>query len=124
MSSLQSPEDGVVFNLDQKIEELRSLEPYEHEGRTARTLIHTDDLRVVLVVMKAGDRMKEHHANATATVQALSGELVLTLPEREVTLPAGRLLALGKGLRHDVQANGDSAFLLTLGWGTAKRDAQ
>lgn len=118
MSSLQSPEDGLIFDLDKKIDELRSLEPYEREGRTARTLIHTDDLRVVLVVMKAGNQMKEHHANATVTVQALAGEIDLKLPEREVTLPAGSLLAMGERLRHDVQANVDSAFLLTLGWVT------
>ncbi len=120
MSSLQSPEDGVVFDLDEKIEELRSLEPYEREGRTARTLISTEKLRVVLVVMKAGNRMNEHQADTTATVQALAGEIVLKLPQREVTLPAGRVLAMGEGLRHDVQANVDSAFLLSLGWGGPK----
>lgn len=119
MSSLKSPDEGVIFELDEKIDELRSLEPYEREGRTARTLISTEDLRVVLVVMKAGNHMKEHRADATVTVQTLAGELVLKLPQREVTLPAGRLLAMGEGLRHDVQANVDSAFLLTLGWGTA-----
>lgn len=116
MSSLESPEDGVIFDFDQEIESLRSLEPYEREGRTARTLLHTEDLRVVLIVMRAESRMEEHDAKATVTVQALEGELVLNLPDRAVTLPAGNLLTLGKGLRHDVRANVDSAFLLTLGW--------
>lgn len=120
MSSLESPEDGVTFDLDEEIEALRELEPYKREGRTARTLLHTEDLRVVLIAMQAESRMEEHDANATVTVQALEGELVLKLPDREVTLPAGKLLTLGKGLPHDVEANVDSAFLLTLGWANAK----
>lgn len=115
MSSLQSHEHGLIFDLDEQIEALRSSEPYEHGGRTARTLLHSEDLRVVLVVMQAGARMEEHDAAATATVQTLEGELVLELPDREVTLPAGQVLLLGGGLRHDVQADVDSAFLLTLG---------
>jgi len=33
-----------------------------------------------------------------------------------VDVPAGRLLVLERGLRHDVEAVAESAFLLTLGW--------
>lgn len=107
-----------TFELGEQIEELRALEPYEREGRTARTLLRTDDLRVVLIVMKEGSRIEEHDTAGTVTVQALDGELVLSMPEREVTLPAGSLLALDSGVEHDVRAAVDSAFLLTLGWGS------
>jgi quercetin dioxygenase-like cupin family protein len=40
----------------------------------------------------------------------------LHLPEEVVDLPAGRLLVVERGRRHDVEAVDESAFLLTLGW--------
>lgn len=110
------PKDGTEFNLSLIISELRNNEPYEREGRTAKTLVHMDDMRVVLVVMKEGSKMAEHDANATATVHTLQGEISLKLPRGEVSVPDGQLLALGAGLPHDVTAVSDAAFLLTLGW--------
>jgi quercetin dioxygenase-like cupin family protein len=40
----------------------------------------------------------------------------LRLAEKVVELAAGRLLVIERGLRHDVEAVAESAFLLTLGW--------
>ena len=91
---------------------------YLREGHTARTLVREPDLRIVLVAMKAGARIAEHRADETASVHALRGHVRLRLPDKVVDLPAGRLLVLEKGLRHDVEAMQDSAFLLTLGWPT------
>jgi hypothetical protein len=36
--------------------------------------------------------------------------------DRIVDLPNGRLLVLERGNEHNVEAVGDSAFLLTFGW--------
>ena len=36
--------------------------------------------------------------------------------EETVDLPAGRLLALDRNIKHDVEAAVDSAFLLTIAW--------
>ena len=65
-----------------------------------------------------GDRktISEHHANVTASVQTLSGRIRLQLPDRTAGVAAGQLLVLGSGLPHDVHAELDSTFLLTLGW--------
>ena len=86
------------------------------EGHTARTLTREHDLRIVLIVMKAASRIAEHHANETASIHALSGHLRLHILNRAVELSAGQLLVLERGLRHDVEAVVESAFLLTLGW--------
>jgi quercetin dioxygenase-like cupin family protein len=60
--------------------------------------------------------MAEHQASASASIHALSGQLRLHMPDRTVELSAGQLLVLGGGLRHDVEAAIDSAFVLALGW--------
>ena len=116
MAKPESPSDGVTFDIPGIADELRREEAYEREGQSARTLVRTSDLRVVLVVLKAGKHMPEHQANVTASVHTLSGSIRLELPDRSVELPSGQLLVLGQGLRHDVRAETDSVFLLTLGW--------
>jgi quercetin dioxygenase-like cupin family protein len=116
MHKPESVEDGNSFDLIALERELRLEEPYERNGHTARTLVRTSDLRVVLLVMKSRARIPEHHADETASLQLLSGRIRLALPSREVELRSGQLLVLAASIRHDVQALEDSAFLLTLGW--------
>ena len=116
MSKPEPVHQGVDFDLAAIDAELRRADAYQRDGHTARTLIRERDLRVVLIVMKAGARIAEHQANDTASIHALSGHVRLTLPDRVADLPAGRLLVLERGLRHDVEAVAESAFLLTLGW--------
>jgi quercetin dioxygenase-like cupin family protein len=106
----------AAFDLTAVDRELRREEGYQREGHTARTLVREADLRVVLVVMKAGARIPEHRADETTSVHALSGHLRLRLPDQTVDLPPGGLLVLQKDLAHDVEAVEECAFLLTFGW--------
>jgi len=116
MTTPATPDHGVTFDLTTIAQELREEEPYVRDGQTARTLIRSSDLRIVIVALRAGKTISEHHANVTASVQTLSGHIRLQLPDRGVDVPAGQLLVLAAGLSHDVYAQTDSTFLLTLGW--------
>jgi quercetin dioxygenase-like cupin family protein len=116
MNRPESAADGVTFELASIARELRATPAYAREGHTARTLIRAADQRVTLVALRAGNTLSEHQASATASLQVLSGQLRVQLPERTVALTAGQLLVLGAGLPHDVHAQSESAFLLTLGW--------
>ena len=107
---------GATFDLVAIDREMRVESAYERSGHTARTLARTPDLRVVLVVMRTGSRIAEHHTNETAAIHVLSGQVRVKLPSRTVELRSGQLLVLESGLRHDVEAPEDSAFVLTLGW--------
>jgi quercetin dioxygenase-like cupin family protein len=106
----------IMFDLAAVDSELRKEDAYQREGHTARTLVRKPDLRIVLVVMKAGARIAEHRADETASVHALSGHLRLRLPDKVADLATGRLLVIERELKHDVEAVAESAFLLTLGW--------
>lgn len=120
MNNPAAPDRGVTFDLAAVARELRAEEPYLREGQTARTLIRTPDLRIVVVALKTGKTISEHHASVTASVQTLSGHIRLQLPGRTVDVPEGQLLVMGAGLAHDVHAETDSTFLLTLGWPASK----
>ncbi len=107
---------GATFDLTAFDRELRAQDAYLREGHTARTLVRAADLRIVFVAMEAGAHIAEHRADDTASIHALSGHIRLRVSDETVDLPAGRLLVLEKGERHDVEAVEESAFLLTLGW--------
>jgi quercetin dioxygenase-like cupin family protein len=112
------------FDLQQELQELRREDSWDREtGRSSKTLAKYPDFRIVLVLMKADTHMKEHRAEARISIQALMGKIRLHLPERKpLELSAGQLLALDRGVPHDVEALEESAFLLTVCWptGTAK----
>lgn len=116
MSKYETPTHGGMFDLSAIDSELRAADAYAREGHTARTLLRADDLRIVAIVMKAGARMGEHHANATAAVHGLRGHVRLHLPDGTRDVRAGQLLVLDRGIQHDVEAVINSALLLTLAW--------
>jgi quercetin dioxygenase-like cupin family protein len=107
----------LQFDLAKEIGQQRQEESWLHGiGRSSKTLVKHDDLRIVLISMKANTRMQEHKATARISVQTITGHILLRLPERTVDLPAGHLLVLDQCLPHDVEALEDSTFLLTLSW--------
>ena len=116
MTKPESAAAGAVFDLAAADREMRQEEAYARGGHTAGTLVREPDLRIVLIVLKAGGKIAEHQANETASIHTIGGHVRLHLPNQVIDLPVGRLLVLGRGLSHDVEAVIDSAFLLTLGW--------
>lgn len=98
------------------VRELRREDAYERSGHAARTLVLEPDLRLVLIALKDGARIEEHSAQGTTTVHVLSGALRLRLSDRLVELSAGQILVMDRGLPHDVEATGETALLLTIGW--------
>ena len=54
------------------------------------------------------------------SIQVLKGQLRVSVNGKSHDLPTGTLFTLGHFIRHDVEAKGDSAFLLTISWPTAE----
>jgi quercetin dioxygenase-like cupin family protein len=112
-SSLASP--FLEFDLIAEVDRLHR-ESTWNTGHNARTLIKYDDLRVVLMAMKAGSRIPEHKANGRICVQVLSGHIRLNASGRAFDLLPGSLLALDERAPHDLEALDESAVLLTIAW--------
>ena len=102
------------------LEEIQSLHKeaawLQGTGPSSKTLVKHDDLRIVLLAMKKKMCVHEHKTAARISVQTLTGHIRLKLPDRTVELPAGQLLVLDQCVSHEVEAEEDSAFLLTLSW--------
>lgn len=111
-----SSEQREIVELKDAEQALRMEEAFAREGHTARTLVREDDLRVVLIAMRAGGSMEEHHTDHTAVIHVLNGEVKVRFGGRAVDVAAGCVFFFERGAVHAVEAAVDSAFLLTLGW--------
>lgn len=106
--------DLHVVNLDDEI--ARFPPEDDASGRRAETLLKNDGMRVVLTTMRAGAILAEHTAPGAITIHALRGRFTVHAGDEERHLGPGELLAIAAGVRHDVQAIADGAFLLTMQW--------
>jgi quercetin dioxygenase-like cupin family protein len=85
-------------------------------GRRARTLLKHDQLRVVLVTMRAGAELHEHRASGTISIHALAGHFSVHASGSTHPIRAGQLIALAPDIPHSVTAVEEGAFLLTIAW--------
>ena len=111
--------DTPILQCDllQEIQNLHKEDAWLHgTGPSSKTLVKHPDLRIVLLAMRTKMSMHEHKTAARISVQTIAGHIRLRLPDRTVELPAGQLLVLDQCVPHDVEAEEDSAFLLTLSW--------
>jgi quercetin dioxygenase-like cupin family protein len=115
---LESP--LLSFDLYAEIEQLRREDAWQG-GRNSKTLVKHPDFRVVLTVLRANARLHEHKAAGAISVQSVAGHIRMQAGSKVFDLPTGHLLALERGIEHDVEALEDSAFLLTIAW-PAKAD--
>lgn len=109
----------LEFNLRRELEQLRA-EPEWKAGHNAKTLVKYDDLRVVLIALRARARIPEHRTDGRISIQSVHGHVRIRAGGRTFDLPEGALLTLEQGLAHDVEALDDSAILLTIAWPVAR----
>lgn len=106
------PVGGVVAATDRGAEVLARARA---EGVGVRTELVVDQphQRVLLLGLPAGGGLPEHDAPPAATLQCLSGEVVLVAAERRWVLPAGSLVPVPQE-QHRVDAVVDSICLLAV----------
>jgi quercetin dioxygenase-like cupin family protein len=105
----------LEFDLPAEIHRLRA-ETTWSTGHNARTLAKYDDVRIVLIALRANARMPEHKTEGRISVHVLAGHIQVKAAGRTFNLRPGALLALDQGLPHDVEALEESALLLTIAW--------
>jgi quercetin dioxygenase-like cupin family protein len=103
-----------VFNLAAVASTLRHEDHPGAAGHRQLTLFHAGDLALVLFDFEAGGVLAGHEADGFVTIHTVAGELEVSTPEAIHQLPAGSLLVLAPGVRHDVSARVASQMLLTV----------
>ena len=78
------------------------------------SLLKTDQLEVIRLVLPRGKSLAEHQAPGDITVQCLEGRISFTCLGKTQTLAPGRLLSLLAGQPHALEACENSTVLLTI----------
>ncbi len=80
----------------------------------SHTLLKSEHVEVVRLVMMAGKEIAEHKAPGEITVQCLEGRIAFTALGQTHELTAGQLICLGAGELHSVRCMADASILLTI----------
>lgn len=108
-------EHGALVDISEEIAQLRADTSIKEEaGRKSKMLARYPEFRIVLITMEAGSRWEDHKTNSRIFVQVLSGQIRFHTPTNTFELLAGQLLTLDPGVLHSVDAQEETAFLLTL----------
>jgi len=102
------------------VEELEKIRARNAEV-SSTTVLKTDSLRVVLMALKAGAKLHEHHADGRLLLQVLEGEIEFDAENARSRLGAGMLASIEAFVPHAVEASIDTVLLLTIAWRPAEQ---
>lgn len=104
----------ITFSIAEEIRRLRQEPEWVSGSRNSVTVVNTDNLSIVLTVIKKGGSLSSNEVDGPYTLQVISGAVKFGVPGKPLTLPAGTVIALDKAIPPDIQALEDSELLLTI----------
>ena len=109
-----SPNEDEL-DLDKAAEALAAEPAGGEHGHRQMTLFHHGPMTIALFVFEeSGARLPDHVVDGPVIIQSLAGRIRVNGADGHHELPAGRLLRLAPGVRHDVEALEPSRMLLTV----------
>lgn len=78
------------------------------------TIVKTDQLEVIRIVLLAGRELPTHQVPGEITVQCVEGKVAFTTGQVVRELTAGALLYVEGGGEHSLRASEDSSLLVTI----------
>jgi quercetin dioxygenase-like cupin family protein len=106
----------LSFDLAAELERLHTEDHPWQAGRNAKILVKYPNLRIVLIGLRPGAHLVEHHAAGPVSVQVVSGHVLARAAGKAFELEQGNLLSLEAQVPHDVEALAESAVLVTIAW--------
>ena len=100
--------------IDEEVRMLTSEREWLSGKRDGITLVKYPHLRVVLVALRKGAKMREHKLKGPISLFVVQGRINVEAGSAAYTVKKKGLVTLRKAILHDVQADQDSVFLLTI----------
>jgi len=91
-----------------------TITPAGAEAQGSASVLKTDRIQLMRLVMTAGQVLPEHRVPGEITIQCLSGEITVTSGTRSARLAPCQLVALEGDAPHAVHAHVDATLLVTL----------
>jgi quercetin dioxygenase-like cupin family protein len=103
----------VSIRIAEEIAKLRAKLDSASGDREAVSLVKDYGLNVMLMVLKQGARIHEHHTKGPLTVQVIAGLVRIVAANSPNEIATGGILALDREIPHSVEAVEESVLLLT-----------
>ena len=110
----------LEFLLKAEDEALRERAASASSGRAAKTLAKEGRLRALLIALKRGAVLKQHHTDGPVSIQCLRGNVAITVDDASTELTSGGLLILDAKVQHEVKAIRDASLLITMSFPRGK----
>jgi quercetin dioxygenase-like cupin family protein len=111
-----SPGRLEFFDLRSLGKDLRSQPELESSGVSAVTLTRDEHVTLVLVALRRGSAMREHHAPSAGTMVVLGGRVAFVAGDGARTeLGPGAMAAFSADVPHAVEALDDAEYLVVIG---------
>lgn len=103
-----------VFDLAAIADDLRKESYPVRDGHRQVVIFRKASLSLIVFDFETDGRLSDHVADAYVSIMALAGRLSVTTPTGAHSVPAGSMLVLDPGVRHDVHAPEPSRMLLVV----------
>ncbi|HSK14260.1 MAG TPA: hypothetical protein VK907_13660 [Phnomibacter sp.] len=104
----------MQFDLQAETENIKQEGNWVAGNQSAKTLMRSDDLRIVLIALHQDNEMKMHETGSPLTLQVLEGSIQFETLQDSTILHMGALISLHACVQHNVIAKERSILLLTL----------
>src|ERR671917_2058830 len=105
------------FDLGAEVGRLMEEGAWQRGQRNSITLRKGEGMSVVLLVMRAGDRLEEHAAPGPISLAVREGRIRFSTPDGEIEAGPETLVACDAGERHAVEALEDAVCVVTIARG-------
>lgn len=99
--------ESVITSFDKDI-------TYNSEKAETKVILETEFTKEIRILLKKGQRMKEHKAPFPIIIHVLKGEIVFGVNNEMTDLQTGDIITLGSSIPHDLFSLEDSVIRLTL----------
>ncbi len=104
---------AIHHALSAEVIDVRPLGERLKDTRT-QTLVKTDSLEVIRIVLPGGKLLPPHRVEGEITVQCLEGRIAFDADGTEHHLAQGQMLYLGGGATHALRGIEDASVLVTI----------
>ncbi|TCJ19991.1 cupin domain-containing protein [Rubrobacter taiwanensis] len=105
------------FRLDEAVSRLREEKAWREGRRNAITLRKGQGMNVVLLVMRAGDKLEEHAAPGPISISVREGRVRFMTSEETLEAGPEMLITCESGVRHSAEALEDAVCVVTIASG-------
>jgi quercetin dioxygenase-like cupin family protein len=101
----------VMVSIPNEVARLKEGVQWKSGDRHAVSIVKDHPLNVLLMVLKKGAKLHEHHAKGPIALQVVSGSIRFRAV-KECLVSAGELIGLDRNVPHSVEALEESAIIL------------